>query len=142
MMRLRDNWIDRCYISFCVRGFEWNIRALWEILDRCSEALTHAAACCLNIVALGRRTVDILSVLVLSTSSAVSVLRRLQSTQLVGQVAPSLCIRVITVSYSAPNVLKAALSSFTAVGTSSKFSAEIAHRACFCASMIASSSVL
>lgn len=42
--------------------------------------------------------------------------------------------------YLAPKDVKAPLSSLTAVLTSSKFSAEIAQRACFCAFDMASSS--
>ena len=41
----------------------------------------------------------------------------------------------------APKVFNASLSSFTAVSASSKFNADIAHRACFCAFAIATSSV-
>lgn len=44
--------------------------------------------------------------------------------------------------YWAPKVCRAALSSRTAVSASSKFSADIAHLACFCAFAIAISSVL
>lgn len=44
--------------------------------------------------------------------------------------------------HSAPNTCRAARNSFTAVSASSKFSAEIAKRACFCAFVIAASSVL
>jgi hypothetical protein len=43
-------------------------------------------------------------------------------------------------SYAAPNVFNASLNSLIAVLVSSKFSAEIAHLACFCAWAIASSS--
>ena len=42
----------------------------------------------------------------------------------------------------APNVCNAALNSLTAVSASSKFKAEMAHLACFCALAIAISSVL
>ena len=45
-------------------------------------------------------------------------------------------------AHKAPKFSRAILSSFTAVGTSSKFSAEIAHLACFCAAITDSSSVL
>lgn len=43
-------------------------------------------------------------------------------------------------NYSAPRYLNEFLSSLTAVLTSSKVSADTAHRACFCASAIAWSS--
>ena len=46
------------------------------------------------------------------------------------------------ITYFAPSVSKAALNSFTAVSASSKFSAEMAHLACFCAFAIARSSVI
>ena len=39
--------------------------------------------------------------------------------------------RVTLINYVAPKTSNAFLSSFTAVGTSSKFNAEIAHLACF-----------
>lgn len=39
--------------------------------------------------------------------------------------------------YLCPKVANASRSSRTAVGTSSKFSAEMAHRACFCAFIMA-----
>lgn len=44
--------------------------------------------------------------------------------------------------YRAPSILNAPSNSLTAVGTSSKFRADIAHRACFWAFIIASSSVV
>jgi hypothetical protein len=57
----------------------------------------------------------------------------------------SFCIllQVVTTAcptYAAPRLSSAPLNSLTAVGTSSKLSAEMAHRACFCAFIIASSS--
>jgi hypothetical protein len=45
-------------------------------------------------------------------------------------------------AYFAPSVSKAALNSLTAVSASSKFNAEIAHLACFCAFAIDKSSVI
>ena len=53
-----------------------------------------------------------------------------------------ICTFNVLKNYLAPKDCKAILSSLTAVGTSSKFNAEIAHLACFCADMMASSSVL
>lgn len=44
--------------------------------------------------------------------------------------------------YRAPSASRAILNSLTAVGTSSKFNADIAHFACFCALNTDSSSVL
>lgn len=72
----------------------------------------------------------------------------LSETLLISSVPTSILLSLPSASLApsqahvAPSVSNALRSSLTAVGTSSKFKAEIAHLACFCAFAIARSSVM